>query len=239
MAPQLPLQKHSRGGRGRRWPPPPRLFLLLAGQILAGLWVQSRTELRPYVNYVSSIFDDATAPGAGGARIRKTPPPTVEVYANASSSPRLLSSGPHVVNPETVGLYRFSDVCVTKHQTAMDLHGLIYFLNESDPQLSNPMRCVTCSAPLDHRGGWNGTGRDEKEVGHTCGFECVHAMYARDVEDWNGCRATERAVHQARVWGQMQFPVTAEAVHYYKSPGKVIQRTMNLNSRMKKIDLLY
>ena len=60
-------------------------------------------------------------------------------------------------------------------------------------------------------------------------------MYARDVEDWNGCRAKEKAVHQTRVWGQMQYPVTAEAVHYYKSPGKVIQRTVNLKYRMKKI----
>mmetsp|Transcript_11441 Transcript_11441/g.26839 ORF Transcript_11441/g.26839 Transcript_11441/m.26839 type:complete len:244 (-) Transcript_11441:780-1511(-) len=228
----MPPKQKSRdgGGRGRQRTPPPQLFFLLAaGLLLAALSFQSRKGLR---SYVSSIFDataTAAASGAGGrARIRKTLPPTVEVYTNASSFPRLLSSGPHVVNPGTVGLYKFSDVCVTKHQTSSYLRGLVYFLNESDPQLSNPMRCVTCSAPLNHQGGWNGTGRDAKEVGHTCGFECIHAMYARDVEDWNECRVTEKAKHQARVWGQVQYPVTAEAVHYYKSPGKAVQRTVNL-----------
>ncbi|KAL3798709.1 hypothetical protein HJC23_004460, partial [Cyclotella cryptica] len=110
----------------------------------------------------------------------KTPTfPLPAIYNNTKDMPPFVSSGPYHVNPSLGGLYEFHNVCLTKHKFELLPQGLIYIKQLSDTNVqNNPTRCVPCSAPLNHRGGWDGIGRDEGEVKHKCCFDSFHAMFA-------------------------------------------------------------
>ncbi|KAL7533295.1 hypothetical protein ACHAWF_004447, partial [Thalassiosira exigua] len=99
------------------------------------------------------------------------------------------------------------------------LTGLIYFSPHDAAVANNRKRCIPCSAPLNHGGGWEGTGRDEKVVGHKCGFVGVHAMFATSIEDWSNCSTQPEARKRARSWGQGYVPGSVvHQVHYYNEP---------------------
>ncbi|KAL7537300.1 hypothetical protein ACHAWF_009478, partial [Thalassiosira exigua] len=146
--------------------------------------------------------------------------PTYVVYDTASKMPRMASSGPRDVLPGVMGLYEFENVCLARHLTEPTITGLIYFSpHDAAVTSSNGKRCIPCSAPLDHGGGWEGTGRDEGDVGHKCGFEGVHAMFATSVEDWSECSSRPEAREQAAIWGQEYVPASAVSrVHFYEEP---------------------
>jgi hypothetical protein len=141
------------------------------------------------------------------------------IYNNTRDVPTMISSGPRIVNQQIAGgLYEFNNVCLTKHYTSSYLRGLVYFAPDEEELMNNELRCAPCSAPLNHPGGWNGTGRDEKNVKHKCGFECIHASYASSVDDWSDCMGQEVVQRKLKVWGQEQIPARAHTVHYYKDP---------------------
>lgn len=149
------------------------------------------------------------------------------IYDNITAMPNMISSGPFLVNNDIPGLYEFNNVCLTKqlsekcHEAVNhcegDIQGIIYFTPNDDTMMSNPLRCVTCSAPLMH--GWNDTtGRDGEEVGHRCGFTSTHVMYASDVADWNQCRLQPDAQRLTNLWEQEQVPKYVESIRYYNEP---------------------
>lgn len=145
--------------------------------------------------------------------------PTIYNNINISAIPQLISSGPTDALPNTIGMYQFENVCLTKHLTEYDLTGLVYFTPDDTTLLNNPKRCIPCSAPLNHDGGWNGTGRDEKEVNHKCGFETLHAMFASDVQDFAECYSKQSVQRQLEIWGQRYIPHSVvNTVHYYEEP---------------------
>lgn len=93
--------------------------------------------------------------------------------------PQIASSGPYVLNPSLPGrnmsggkgLYQFDDVCLTKHFKTQAIQGLIYLEPKNEKLVNKIYRCVPCSRPLHHDGGWWGVGRDQNSVGHICGFQ--------------------------------------------------------------------
>jgi len=154
----------------------------------------------------------------------------VEIVVTSAISTAISTSfhccGPFLVNRDIPGLYEFNNVCLTKQLSETcrksvnhcegNLQGIIYFTPNDDKTMRNPLRCVTCSAPLMHH--WNETGRDEEEVGHKCGFTSTHVMYASDITDWNQCRLQPDAQSLTNLWGKQQVPATAESIRYYNEP---------------------
>mmetsp|Transcript_2236 Transcript_2236/g.4538 ORF Transcript_2236/g.4538 Transcript_2236/m.4538 type:complete len:552 (+) Transcript_2236:3-1658(+) len=167
--------------------------------------------------------------------------PNPIIYNDILSIPNFHSSGPRIINPKIPSLYEFRNVCLTNHITSPTLRGLVYLtppifdknvdnkdrnktatiISEPMEQLSiqnNPHRCVPCSAPLNHKGGWNGIHPNEKQVGHRCGFVSVHAMFATNISDWSHCiHDIPENSKLIQKWGQVQIPsCRVESVHFYE-----------------------
>ena len=97
------------------------------------------------------------------------PEPTI--FNNVQDMPAIASSGPTDLNPEISGMYQFDNVCLTRHDKSGNIQGLIYLDPGNEAVARNKKRCIPCSRPIDHEGGWWGKGRDQPEVGHICGFQ--------------------------------------------------------------------
>jgi len=145
-----------------------------------------------------------------------TPPPTLS--PTPPKFPPLLSTGPFPVNPHIPGLVEFHDVCLTKHsQPDSDIQGLVYFTPYNQTLVENPLRCCPCSAPL-FEGGWDHNHRDEKDVGHKCGFHSTHLMYASGIEDWSDCVSTPVVRAKMDLWSQRHLPSSVETMEYVEEP---------------------
>lgn len=102
------------------------------------------------------------------------------------------------------------------------LRGLIYFSNESEI-MDNPKRCVPCSnrQPLMN---WDGEGHgDAERVGHKCGMNGLHAMFASTVEDWTECIMKDENAKLMEEYGQTQTPVNVSTIHFFQEPTFLLQ----------------
>ena len=175
---------------------------------------------------------------------------------NVDEMPQIASSGPYVLNPSLPGrnmsggkgLYQFDDVCLTKHSKTQAIQGLIYLEPKNEKLVNEIYRCVPCSRPLHHDGGWWGVGRDQNSVGHICGFQgkkgycsrckilclqatslfiCIlsgsHAMFAANVSDLSACMQTASAQKIFKAWDQWHTPSQVKTIHYFEEP------TLSLN----------
>ena len=149
----------------------------------------------------------------------------IEYYPDPSRLPKMVSTGPQRVHDELAGMHLFTDVCVTYNIDSAkppdldtSLRGLIYF----DKRMAqNPKRCVPCSTKAMNsrtEDKWGEPSSLDAHLGHQCGMQGLHTMYASSVTDWNDCTAeTENRQFMIRN-KQNQSPSHAKSVHYFEEP---------------------
>lgn len=138
------------------------------------------------------------------------------------------SKGPVLFNSDIAGLYLFENVCLTNNVDALryrpmetTLRGLIYFTDDKKMN-DNSKRCVPCSNNQAMET-WDETYADESIVGHKCGMNGLHAMYASSVGDWSSCIKQEENTQLMTQWGQTQSPTAVETIHFFKEPTFLLQ----------------
>mmetsp|Transcript_27699 Transcript_27699/g.49902 ORF Transcript_27699/g.49902 Transcript_27699/m.49902 type:complete len:679 (+) Transcript_27699:453-2489(+) len=141
----------------------------------------------------------------------------------------MYSKGPILWDEEMGGLHLFENVCLTTNIDALryrpdpetSLRGLIYF-TEDEAMLKNPKRCVPCSnsQPMEN---WEDANKDRKVVGHKCGMNGLHAMFASSVGDWSDCIMEEENTKLMEKWGQTQSPVNVTTIHFFQEPTFLLQ----------------
>lgn len=151
----------------------------------------------------------------------------VRYYDKIDRMKPLLSKGPVQYDDDNGGLHIFEDVCLTNNIDAIRMRphgtttprGLVYF---TDEMRDNPKRCVPCSNsdPLE---GWDDTHEDEKVVGHKCGMNGLHAMFASSVGDWSDCIMEKDNFHLMAEYKQTQSPTEVTTVHYFLNPTFLLQ----------------
>ncbi|KAL7542760.1 hypothetical protein ACHAXR_013092 [Thalassiosira sp. AJA248-18] len=145
----------------------------------------------------------------------------------------IYSKGPILVDEDMGGLHMFENVCLTSNIDALRyrpdpdtaLQGLIYFTNDDDI-LSNEKRCVPCSnhQPMENWDDDTSNNKDEKEdVGHKCGMNGLHAMFASSVGDWSNCIMKEENTKLMESYGQTQSPTNVSTIHFFQEPTFVLQ----------------
>ncbi|EED88188.1 predicted protein [Thalassiosira pseudonana CCMP1335] len=196
----LQLQRRALGNRRRRTPSLSKSLRLMLAFAFTVQFISPAWQMRMlHLNDGRSPSSSSTSTSSRLLLRSRRAIPTPKIYDDVRDVPRMTSTGPIEANDGIGGLYHFTDVCLTKHHLLNEnLQGVIYFQPDNDELLANELRCVPCSAPLNHGGGWDGEGRDEKAVRHKCGFTTAHAMLDR--------------------WGQHQIPSRAEVVHWYEEP---------------------
>mmetsp|Transcript_6581 Transcript_6581/g.11057 ORF Transcript_6581/g.11057 Transcript_6581/m.11057 type:complete len:600 (-) Transcript_6581:25-1824(-) len=149
----------------------------------------------------------------------------LEYYPDPARLPKMVSTGPRRVDDSLAGMHLFTDVCVTNNidsakapDVDTSIRGLIYF----DKRMAkNPKRCVPCSIKaMNSRAEdkWGESSSLDSQLGHQCGMNGLHAMYASSVTDWNDCTAeTENRQFMIRN-KQTQTPSHAKNVHYFEEP---------------------
>lgn len=149
----------------------------------------------------------------------------LEYYPDPARLPKMISTGPRRVEDDLGGMHLFTDVCVTNNidsakppEQDTSVRGLVYF----DKRMAkNPKRCVPCStkamnARADDK--WGEPSSLDSQLGHQCGMQGLHAMYASSVTDWNDCTSeTENRQFMIRN-RQNQSPSHAKNVHYFEEP---------------------
>lgn len=154
----------------------------------------------------------------------------IRFYDSPSKMKAFHSKGPILHEKEMGGLHWFENVCLTnnvdqdRYRPAREtsLRGLIYFTDDKEI-LGNSKRCVPCSnhEPLVD---WNeDANHDETVVGHKCGMNGLHAMYASSVQDWTDCIMEPENAKLMKKWGQTQSPVNVSTIHYFQEPTFVLQ----------------
>jgi hypothetical protein len=172
----LQLQRRALGNRRRRTPSLSKSLRLMLAFAFTVQFISPAWQMRML------HLNDGRSPSSSSTSSRlllrsRRAIPTPKIYDDVRDVPRMTSTGPIEANDGIGGLYHFTDVCLTKHHLLNEnLQGVIYFQPDNDELLANELRCVPCSAPLNHGGGWDGEGRDEKAVRHKCGFTTAHAM---------------------------------------------------------------
>ena len=151
----------------------------------------------------------------------------VRYYDKIDRMKPLLSKGPVQYDDDIGGLHIFEDVCLTNNIDAIRMRphgtttprGVVYF---TDEMRDNPKRCVPCSNsdPLE---GWDDTHEDEKVVGHKCGMNGLHAMFASSVGDWSDCIMEKDNFHLMAENKQTQSPTEVTNVHYFLNPTFLLQ----------------
>eukprot|EP00574_Skeletonema_japonicum_P013981 CAMPEP_0201719030 /NCGR_PEP_ID=MMETSP0593-20130828/4372_1 /ASSEMBLY_ACC=CAM_ASM_000672 /TAXON_ID=267983 /ORGANISM="Skeletonema japonicum, Strain CCMP2506" /LENGTH=608 /DNA_ID=CAMNT_0048209421 /DNA_START=91 /DNA_END=1917 /DNA_ORIENTATION=+ len=149
----------------------------------------------------------------------------LEYYPDPARLPKMVSTGPQRVADDLGGMHLFTDVCVTNNidsakppELDTSVRGLVYF----DKRMSrNPKRCVPCSTKAMNARAedkWGESSSLDSQLGHQCGMQGLHAMYASSVTDWNDCTAeTENRQFMIRN-RQNQSPSHAKNVHYFEEP---------------------
>ncbi|KAL9188492.1 hypothetical protein ACHAXT_006870 [Thalassiosira profunda] len=156
----------------------------------------------------------------------------IELYRSPERMPDVESRGPFPVDPNVGGLWRFENVCLTNNVDApkppesdTSLRGLLYFTRDKK-MTSNPKRCVPCSKnDMDGRSedSWKAASDTDADLGHRCGMKGLHAMFARDVVDYNECMSVaenRKSIIRAR---QIQSPSEAKQIHFFREPTFVLQ----------------
>ena len=141
----------------------------------------------------------------------------------------IYSKGPILFNEDMGGLHMFENVCLTNNIDALryspdpetSLRGLIFFTPDEEVA-KNSKRCVPCSAahPVES---WEDVNKDEKKVGHKCGLNGLHAMYASSVGDWTECIMEEENTKLMGKWGQTQAPTEVNTIHFFQEPTFLLQ----------------
>lgn len=143
----------------------------------------------------------------------------------------IVSKGPILWDDSIGGLHLFENVCLTNNIDAIryrpepdtSLRGLIYFMDENDELMKNTKRCVPCSnkQAMDD---WDGASvQDEQVVGHKCGMNGIHAMFASSVGDWTNCIMQEENVNLMEKMGQTQTPIDVSTIHFFQEPTFLLQ----------------
>ena len=153
----------------------------------------------------------------------------IRFFDSPSKMKPIYSKGPILYEEDMGGLYLFENVCLTQNVDALryqpnpdsGLRGLIFFTSDEDVQ-KNPRRCVPCSLrePLVE---WEDSHPDDKKVGHNCGMNGLHAMYASSVGDWSDCIMEEENAKLMKKWGQTQSPVNVSTIHFFQEPTFALQ----------------
>eukprot|EP00571_Detonula_confervacea_P013326 CAMPEP_0172301998 /NCGR_PEP_ID=MMETSP1058-20130122/3776_1 /TAXON_ID=83371 /ORGANISM="Detonula confervacea, Strain CCMP 353" /LENGTH=718 /DNA_ID=CAMNT_0013012323 /DNA_START=210 /DNA_END=2366 /DNA_ORIENTATION=+ len=153
----------------------------------------------------------------------------IQFYDSPDKMKPIFSKGPILQNSEMGGLHLFENVCLTNNVDALryrpdpetSLRGLIYFTDE-ESVVNNPKRCVPCSnhEPMED---WGDDNVDEKVVGHKCGMDGLHAMFASSVGDWTDCIMQEENTALMEKWGQTQSPVNVSTIHFFQEPTFLLQ----------------
>lgn len=174
----LQLQRRALGNRRRRTPSLSKSLRLMLAFAFTVQFISLAWKMRMlHLNDGRSPSSSSTSTLSRLLLRSRRAIPTPKIYDDVRDVPRMTSTGPIEANDGIGGLYHFTDVCLTKHHLLNEnLQGVIYFQPDNDELLANELRCVPCSAPLNHGGGWDGEGRDEKAVRHKCGFTTAHAM---------------------------------------------------------------
>jgi len=142
----------------------------------------------------------------------------------------LVSKGPILFDPNMDGLHLFENVCLTnnidqlrfKSGPESTLRGLIYFKNAQEEDMTNPKRCLPCSNN-DDMTSWDGTYQDEKLVGHKCGMNGIHAMFATSVGDWSSCIMEDTNMKLMEDMQQTQSPLNVSTIHFFQEPTFLLQ----------------
>jgi len=153
----------------------------------------------------------------------------IRFYDSPSKMKPLYSKGPILWDDEMGGLHLFENVCLTTNIDALryrpqpqtGLRGLIYFTDEEE-MMKNPKRCVPCSNSyaMDN---WEDANKDRKVVGHKCGMNGLHAMYASSVGDWSDCIMEKENAELMEEWGQTQSPLNVTTIHFFQEPTFLLQ----------------
>lgn len=151
-------------------------------------------------------------------------------YESPDRMEPIISKGPVSYSDTVGGLHLFENVCLTTNIDALryrpdpdsGLRGLIFFTDE-EKVMNNPKRCVPCSN-REEMGEWdNPNHKDSETVGHQCGMNGLHAMYASSVGDWSDCIMEDENAKLMEDWGQTQSPVDVSTIHFFQEPTFVLQ----------------
>mmetsp|Transcript_25951 Transcript_25951/g.52568 ORF Transcript_25951/g.52568 Transcript_25951/m.52568 type:complete len:675 (+) Transcript_25951:348-2372(+) len=154
----------------------------------------------------------------------------------------MISKGPILFNQDMGGLHLFEEVCVTNNMDALrwtpmetSLRGLVYFTGDQDI-LDNEKRCVPCK---DTKGleGWDSASPEEAVLGHKCGMNGLHAMFASSVGDWSECISREENMKLMEEYGQTQSPLDVDTVHLFTQPTFLLQFNV-LDTEVSMFDML-
>ncbi len=154
----------------------------------------------------------------------------------------MISKGPILFNQDMGGLHLFEEVCVTNNVDALrwrpmetSLRRLVYFTGDQDV-LDNEKRCVPCrdTKALE---GWDSTTPEEATLGHKCGMNGLHVMFASSVGDWSECITREENTKLMKEYGQTQSPLDVDTVHLFTQPTFLLQFNV-LDTEISMFDML-